>query len=98
VQNEGGEVAKTFESTYMKPLSSEGLAKLKMLRLRTNSPLKRKTWGQLLAVLRTKLADGPGINTALKSEIFGKMRSDLDLDSSSLDCISFSEVVALGKI
>jgi hypothetical protein len=82
----------------MKPLSSEGLAKSKMLRPRTNSPLKRKTWGQLLAVLRMKLADGPGIKTALKSEILGKMRSDLDLDSSSFDCISFSEVVTLGNV
>jgi hypothetical protein len=45
-----------------------------------------------------KLADGPGIKTALKSEILGKMRSDLDLDSSSFDCISFSEVVTLGNV
>lgn len=75
-------MGKTFESTYMKPLS-EGLAKLKMLRLRTNSPLKRKMWGQLLDVLRMKLAEGPGIKTALKSEILDKIRSGLDLDSSS---------------
>lgn len=98
VPHEGGEVGKTFESTYMKPVSSKGLAKSKILRLRTNSPLKRKTWGQLLAVLRMKLAGRPGMKTALKFDILGKIRSDLGLNSFSLDCISFSEVVTLGNV
>jgi hypothetical protein len=81
----------------MKPLSEE-LAKLKMLRLRTNSPLKRKMRGQLLDVLRMKLAEGPGIKTALKSERLDKMRSGLDLDSSLSGCIPFVGGVTFGKV
>jgi hypothetical protein len=56
----------------MNPFSQPVLAELKLLSHRVKPPRRRVICGKLLAVLKMKLGEAPGIKTVLKPEIFGK--------------------------